>query len=76
MPFTRFKSEMISKYDCLFVKTSNEGLQPNIGILLVESYDSNLEQMINDINTQFSPMAPRNTSHVEPYNLQLKLMMN
>ncbi len=50
----------------------NEGVQPDIGILLVESFDSNLERMINDINNQLSPMAPRNTTDVKPYNLQLK----
>lgn len=50
----------------------NEGVQPDIGILLVESSDSNLDRMVNDINNQISPMAARNTSIVKPYNLQIK----
>lgn len=49
----------------------NEGTQPNIGILLVESADSNLVRMIDDINNLVSPMAPRNTHEVKPYNLQI-----
>lgn len=48
------------------------GVQPDIGILLVEAFDSNLERMVDDINNQFPTMAPKNSSTVMPYNFQLK----
>ncbi|ACQ71517.1 ATP-binding protein [Exiguobacterium sp. AT1b] len=49
----------------------NEGVQPDEGYLLVESKDSNLERMVDDINKLFSPMAPRNTTQHKPYNLKI-----
>jgi hypothetical protein len=48
------------------------GIQPDLGTLVVEKFDANLERMAEDINTQYTPMAPRNSLEVKPYNFKVR----